>query len=179
MTVNITMSSVSAADAFTDQLVALGEINSGASSTEQDIFITHDSIAAITECAWYITRYVGSDYPGSDADADLVEILGWGDDGVVAGGGLLLNQTIPVGWSTGTSFDAVVANWTLFASGTGETDSQITLDKDAISVGSASVDGTIPLSGEAHVQIKMQIPSSISGAGHRGVLLVFAFSAIS
>jgi len=170
------MSSVSAADALTDQLIALGEINSGASSDEQDIFITHDSTAAITECAWYATRYVGTDYPGTDADADLVEILGWG---TLATGGLYMNQTIPGGWSTGTSFDAVLANWTLFASSNGETDSQISLDKDALSVGTSLVDGTIPLSGEAHVQIKMKIPSSISGAGARGILLVFAFSAIS
>ena len=171
MTVNIIMSSVSAADAFTDSLVALGEVDSGATSDEQDIFIRHDSGSAITECSWYVTRYVGEDYPGSDADADLAEILGWGDD---ADGGLLISQTIPGGWATDDPF---VADWQRFANDSGDTDNQFTLEKEAV-VG-ASVDGTIPLGAQAHVQIKMEVPSSISGAGYRGVLLVFAFSATS
>ena len=58
------------------------------------------------------------------------------------------------------------------------------LDQEAVNIGSPGGDGEIPVSGEAHVQVRISIPfgasgGGIEGPGFRAVSLVFAFSATS
>lgn len=174
MTVNIVFSSTSAGNAMAETQDS-GEVTPGNDSVFQDIFIRHDAVnAPITNCAWYITRAVSPNYLGSDADADLTEILGWGDSDE----GFRINQVIPVSWTIGDEFEDV--NWNSFKNGSGDINNQIPLDEDSISIGTPAGNSVIPVSGEAHVQVKWTLPSSIpAGSGYRGLSLVFAYSATS
>lgn len=173
MTVNIIFSDTSAGDAIADTQDS-GTVVPGAESDVHDLFIRHDAVAAaITNCAWYVTRCVSTNYLGSDADSDLTEVLAWGD----AGDGFLVNQTAPAGWTIGdifpTAFDP-------FSNGHGDIDNSIPLDEDSIVIGTPAGDGIIPIAGEAHVQVRWSIPSSVAlGSGYRGLSLVFAYSATS
>jgi len=175
MTVNITFSSVSAGNSLSDT-VDIGSATPGTDTSYQDVFVRHDAVvAAITDCAWYLQRYVGSNYLGTNEDDDLTELLSWGD---AATGGFLLNQVIPVGWTTGTQFGT--GNDQRIRNGYGDINNQLILDADSINIGTPSGDGEIPLAGEAHIQARVQVPSSVpGGAGYRAATLVFSYSATS
>jgi len=175
MTVNLTISGVSGGDSLADTVDG-GTVSPGSDTAFQDLFIRHDALVnPITDCAWYLQRYVGSSYLGDDADADLTEILGWGDSAL---GGFKINQVIPVGWTTGTQF--TVGNDQLFKNSYGDINNQLALSQNAINIGTPAGDGVIPLAGEAHVQIRCSIPSAVAGgAGNRAVTLVLAYSATS
>lgn len=175
MTVNITFSNVSGGDSLADT-VDLGSVTPGNDSDFQDLFIRHDAIVnPITDCAWYLQRYVGSSYQGEDEDSDLTELLSWGDAGT---GGFIINQVIPPSWGYGTQFD--VLNDQLIKNGYGDINNQLILDEDSIDIGTPAGDGIIPIAGEAHVQVRFKIPSSVpAGAGYRAATLVFSYSATS
>ena len=174
MTVNITISDTSGSDSLSDT-VDLGTGEPGADTDVQDLFVRHDAVSAsITDCAFYVTRYTGSSYLGQDVDDDLDEILGWGD---LASGGFTINQVIPVGWAQGDQFS--ISNDQVFKNGYGDINSQLILLTSAINIGTP-VEGEIPVAGEAHVQVRCQVPSSVpDGAGYRAIQLVMAYSATS
>ena len=174
MTVNIVFSDTSGGNAMAETQDS-GTVTPGADSDEQDLFIRHDAVsAAITNCAWYITRCVSTGYLGSDADSDITEILGWGD----SGDGFQINQVAPPSWTEGSPFGS--GDWDIFKNGHGDIDNQIPLDEDSIILGTPAGDGVIPVGGEAHVQVKWAIPSDVAlGSGYRGLSLVFAYSATS
>ena len=178
MTVNIIISDASASDSLADT-VDLGTVTPGSDSTVQDLFIRHDAtVNPITDCAWYLQRYVGSGYLGVDADADFAEIMAWGDANPTPAGGFMINQVIPGAWAIDDEFADV--NLQVFANGNGDINNQLPLLVDSINIGTPVVAGQIPLSGEAHVQVKFKVPTSVSaGAGYRAATLVFAYSATS
>lgn len=175
MTVNITFSSISGGDSLADT-VDLGSVSPGSDSSYQDVFIRHDAIVnPITDCAWYLQRYVGSTYKGASEDDDLTELLAWGD---ATTGGFIINQVIPPSWTYGTQF--ATGNDQLIRNGYGDIDNQLILDEDAINVGTPAGDGVIPVAGEAHIQARFKIPNTVSaGAGYRAATLVFSYSATS
>ncbi len=175
MTVNITFSNVSGGDSLSDT-VDLGSVEPGDESSFQDVFIRHDAIVnAITDCAWYLQRYVGSSYLGDNEDDDLTELLSWGD---AASGGFILNQVIPPSWTYTEQFDT--GDDQLIKNGYGDINNQLILDEDSINIGTSGGDGVIPIAGEAHVQVRFQVPSSVpAGAGYRAATLVFSYSATS
>jgi hypothetical protein len=176
MTVNITISGTSGSDSLADtvDLSASGSVEPGDDSDVQDLFIRHDAVASsITDCAFYATRYTGSSYLGEDPDDDFTEIMGWGD---AATGGWTINQVIPDSWTTGQRFDT--GDDQLFKNGYGDINSQLILLASAINIG-AQVEGEIPVAGEAHVQVRFQVPPSVEGAGYRAIQLVMAYSATS
>lgn len=175
MTINVTFSNISGGDSLSDT-TDMGSAIPGAESLVQDIFIRHDAIVnPITDCAFYIQRYVGSNYLGEDEDEDLTELLSWGDE---ATGGLVLNQVIPPSWSYGDQFDE--SDDQLFKNGYGDINNQLLLDEDSINIGTPAGDGVVPLGGEAHVQVRFKVPSSVpGGAGYRAATVVFSYSATS
>jgi hypothetical protein len=128
-----------------------------------------------------MTQYSGSSYPGDDISRDYTEVLDWGDDyysTATTSGGFFINQEVPAGWVTGSAFDD--DDWEVFRNGYGDVDHQIILKKEAINIGTVTADGTIPVSGEAHVQVKWQCAASVpNGVGTRAISLVFAYSATS
>jgi len=174
MTVNITFSSISAGNSMADTQDS-GTVTPGDDSDVQDIFIRSDAVNAnLTNCAWYITRCVSTSYLGSDADSDITEILGWGDDG----DGFQINQIIPGAWTINDDF--APGTWKTFRNGYGDINNQIPLDADALVSGAAVADRILPINDEAHVQVRWKIPSSVSlGSGYRGLSIVFAYSATS
>jgi len=173
MTVNLTLSETSGGNSLADT-TAWGSVNPAATIGHQDIFISHDAtVNSILACTIYMTRYVGSSYPGLDEDADLTLILGWGDGGE----GVELSMTPDTPWTSGDKF---AAGWAFFSNTVGTIDSQITLDKDSIVVGTVPlVDGEIPVGSEAHVQIDMDVPAVPSSTGYKAFAIVFAYSATS
>ena len=174
MTVNIIFSETSAGDSMAETQEPDAPVTPGNESDAWDLFIRSDAVNAdVTNCAWYITRFVSPNYLGDDADADLIEILGWGD----GNDGFRINQVIPPSWTIGDDFDP--ADYDSFRNGHGDIDNQIPLSEDAI-IGTSSGDGVLPIGEEAHVQVRFEIPASVpSGSGYRGVSLVFAYSATS
>ena len=71
MTVNITFSNISGGDSLSDT-IDLGSVDPDVETDFQDIFIRHDAIVnPITDCAWYLQRYVGSSYLGENKDDDF------------------------------------------------------------------------------------------------------------
>ena len=175
MTVTLTLSETSGGNAMADT-TDMGSATPGNDVTYQDIFISHDAVVnSITDCAIYAIRYAGSNYLGTDADADFTEIMGWGD---AATGGV---KVVMDGWTGWASGENAVGTWLLFKNGYGDVDNQIPLDKDAVVVGTVpSSNGEIPVGGEAHIQVKVAVPSSVpGGAGYRAFSLVFAYSATS
>lgn len=176
MTVSIIISGTSGGDSLADT-VDLGSVIPDEDTDFQDMFIRHDAVvAAITDVSFYATRYTGSNYLGSSADADFIEIMGWGD---AVSGGFTINQVPPVSWVEGTQFATIFDQ--IFKNGYGDIDSQLILRKESINVGTPpSLDGVIPVAGEAHVQVRIQAPASIpDGAGYRAIQLVMAYSATS
>jgi len=175
MTINITFSNISGGDSLADT-IDLGLVIPGNDSLLQDIFIRHDAIVnPIIDCAWYLQRYVGSNYLGSNEDDDFTEVMAWGD---AASGGFIINQVIPISWTYGDQF--AILNDQTFKNGYGDINNQLILDEDSLNIGTPAGDGVIPLAGEAHVQARFAVPSSIpAGAGYRAATLVFSYSATS
>jgi hypothetical protein len=176
MTVNITISETSAGYSIADS-IDLGDYTPGDSDVSfQDLFISHDAtVSSITDCSLYLTRYTGSSYPGLDADADLVQILGWGDGTNTEG--VLMSMTPNDPWVIGEEFEA--STWESFYVGHGDVDTQITLDHLSLVHELTVTDGEIPVGNEAHIQMKLVVPSSPGTAGAKGFGLVFSFSATS
>jgi hypothetical protein len=169
------MAGVSGDDSLADT-VDMGSVTPGSDTNFQDLFIRHDALVnPITDCAWYVTRYTGSNYLGEDPDDDFIEIMGWGD---AATGGMTINQVIPPSWTTGTQFSESYDQ--VFKNGYGDIDNQLILDEDSINIGTPAGDGIIPVAGEAHVQVRYQVPSvGVGTAGYRAMQLVLAYSATS
>lgn len=174
MTINITISETSAGYSIADS-IDLGDVDPSASTDFQDLFISHDAtINPITDCSLYLTRYTGSSYPGLDADADLVQILGWGSGLNTEGVMISMTPDTPT-WTIGTEF---AAGWESFYVGHGDVNTQIPLDGDSLVV-TPGDDGQIPVGDEAHIQLKVAIPASPGTAGAKGFGLVFSYSATS
>lgn len=175
MTVNLTFSETVGGVSLADT-VDKGQVSPGDTVPYQDIFISHDAtVSSITDVSLYITRDVSTSYPGVDADADLTEILGWGD---AATGGF---QVVMDGWGIWTSGENTSGTWLTFTNGYGDVDNQIPLDLNSIVVGTPpGSDGIIPVGATAHIQARVAVPSSVpAGANYRGVNLVVAYSATS
>jgi len=161
MSVNITLSDASGGNQLAD-VNDMGSVSTDSETDAQDIYISHDAVVnPITDCAMYITRYAGSGYSGTDADADFTEIMGWGDAG---NGGVLMKMN---------------TTWYRFKNAFGDVDNQITLDKNTLVIGSSSNDGEIPVGGEAYIQVKVETPPTVGSAGYKGFSFVFAYSSTS
>lgn len=196
MTVTITMSNHSGGDQV-EEVIDLGDKDPGNASPITDLFIRHDAVNnPITNCGFYIVRYAGEDYTGiADPDSDYAEVIAWGDytgdgNGLGAGGsdqegGLFMNQD-HLDRVTG---DATAADpygkfpdstWKAFNSNRGSGyNMPLILSEKAINIKPSTytpVDGEIPQNGEAHVQIRWDIPSTASTAGARFIQLVMAYS---
>jgi len=173
MTVNLTLSETSGGYSLADT-TDMGTVIPGNAIGHQDIFISHDAeVNPITGCAIYMTRYAGSNYLGTDEDADFTQLMGWGDTALA---GVEMSMTPDVSWVTGTKF---AAGWNYFANAYGDIDSQLPLDSNSIVVGTPTVDGVIPVGGEAHIQIDVDVPAAPGSAGYKAFSLVFAYSATS
>jgi hypothetical protein len=158
MVVDITWSESQAGSAISSPL-SWGNVGNG-SSLEDDLYIRHDGVEKITNCAYYIQAYTGT-YEGSfDAATDYAELLSWGSDDT---DGFLINQNL-LGSFPGGSYVSHKTD-------RGTSASPITLDSDSIIGGASLSDGEMEGSAvgseEAHIKVKIAVPSAETGAGTR------------
>lgn len=156
MSVNVTISNtsegVSVSDTYDCETIDAGDNESF------DFYVRHDAqVNPLTDCCFYISRFVGDVYNGDDPDDDISEILGWGD----SSDGLAI------------SFDDG-ANYTYFSNTVGY-DGDTAIELDGVDTA-----GELAVDEEAHIKLKFEIPDTVSrGAGIRNYSLVFAYSATS
>jgi hypothetical protein len=197
MTVSVTISSQSQGDPL-EEVTDFGEFSPGEASDLANLYIRHDAaVWQITDCGFYLVRYVGSQYPesgGAGPDADFATVIGWGDNTIADNpaangvesnppgitdpeyGGFYLNMNHQD--NVGGKFPPV--DWHPFYSGYGDSpENAVVLSQKAINnLGSGWIpaDGEIPFQGEAHVQVRWDIPISASDAGISFIQLVMAYS---
>ena len=176
MTVSIIISGSSGGNQVSE-VIDSGTVDPGDSSSVIDFYIRHDAENnPITDCGLYLAQYVGDDYTGvNGADNDYIEVLSWGDTSgpsSTEGEGLYFNQNHSGGFPTGS--------WSPFRSSYGsDPNNAIQLLQTAINntgIGWTPTDGEIPVSGEAHIKCRWDVPLTASSAGARFVLLVMAYS---
>lgn len=196
MTVSVTISTQSAGDPI-EEVTDLGETAPSAASDIVNLYVRHDAaVWQITDCAFYLVRYVGSSYTGdASPDEDFSSVIGWGDTtiglnpnangvgplsspGVTdpAYGGFYLNMN-----HTGNISGVFPPeDWHPFRTGYGDSpENAVILSQDAINnlgSGWTPADGEIPFQGEAHVQVRWDIPVSATDAGISFIQLVMAYS---
>lgn len=196
MTVTVTISGESQGNPM-EEVTDLGEVDPGTASDVVDLYIRHNAaVWQITDCAFYLVRYVGSSYTGdAGPDADFSTVVTWGNTTIGLNpdangvgpldppgitdpeyGGLYLNMDHQ--HNVGGVFPP--EEWHPFYSGHGDSpENAVILSQDAINntgSGWTPADGEIPFQGEAHVQIRWDIPASASEAGISFVQLVMAYS---
>ena len=176
MTVSITYSSAVSGDAVTEPINE-GNVHHGVITTARELCVRHDSIVAITNCKFYLTRVSDSDYAGDFSPMeDLMKLLEWGD-ATTAGsfGGFQINMdrngSFPT-WSTVTTKSGTGFN--VFRTGVGDTRANgITLP----TVMGLDTAGIIPagLSNNISFQMRIQTPSDEDELGIRHVDLLIDF----
>lgn len=152
MVVNIIWAETVGGAAITSPL-SWGGISAGL-SVEDDLYIRHDGIEEIYNCAFYITPYVGTYLGGATPIDDYVELQTWGD----TDNGFAINQDL--------TNDFPVENWQTHSSSAGLVDSAFVLDGDS-QIGGAGTDGIISTSAEHHIKVRLTIPASVNVVGTR------------
>lgn len=196
MTVSVTISGQSASSPLAE-VTDLGEFAPGNASDIVNLYIRHDAaVWQITDCAFYLVRYVGTAYTGDDSpDEDFATVIGWGDTtialdpdangvgplpspGVVDSnyGGFYMNMN----HQGNVSSVLPPEDWHPFRTGYGDSpENAVVLSQDAINnlgSGWTPTDGEIPFQGEAHIQVRWDIPVSATDAGISFVQMVMAYS---
>lgn len=200
MTVSVTISSTSSGNPV-EEVTDFGEFGPGEASDVANLYIRHDAaVWQITDVAFYLVRYVGSQYPEDETvaagpDEDFSTVINWGDttiglnpnaNGVgplsapgitdPAYGGFYLNMN----HQGGVSGVLPPEDWHPFHTGYGDSpENAVILSQEAINnlgSGWTPTDGEIPFQGEAHVQVRWDIPSNAADAGISFIQLVMAYS---
>jgi hypothetical protein len=183
MTVSLTISGESAGDPIAE-VNDFGSFSPGAASDAIDLYIRHDAQSwEITDCAFYVVQYVGSSYTGdNDPNADYAEVLSWGDTSGASANGVEITDPSHGGFYMNMDHSGSFpdADWHPFRSTYGaDASNAVELEQEAINntgVGWTPVDGQIPLQGEAHIQMRWDIPDTVGNAGTKFVQLVMAYS---
>jgi len=173
MTISLTISDTLGGYSLPDT-TEMGDVTPGNSVGHKNVFISHDAtVNPITGCEFYVYKYSGSNYLGSDIDADFTQYMAWGD---AATGGVMYSQTRDSGW---TSDDKFAAGWTAFKNSTGDINAPVALSDDSITDGAGTAT-EIQVGETAHLQFDVDVPSSSPGTtGYKAFSIVFAYSATS
>ena len=162
MVVTVTWSDTAGSAAAVSSPVNWGNITNGTQSTAMDLYLWHDGANEITSCGFYVQAYSGTGYSGSAGTAaDYSELIAWGDTSTGTGdstddGGFWINQTA-------AAFPA--GGWQVFCSTAGVSGTEITLATEAMDTGVTV--GQLDAGDEAHVQVKVAVPSYEDTAGTR------------
>jgi len=155
VSVDVTWSATSSGPAISAPL-NWGSISNGPGSAQtNDLYISHNGSEAITECAFYIQSYSGSYDGDADAATDYAELLTWGADDT---NGFLINQDLLHSW---------VAGYTSHKTGRGTSAVPITLDSDSVVGGASLPDGQLDTGEEAHIKVKISVPTAVTTVGKR------------
>jgi hypothetical protein len=169
MVVSITWSQATGGAAISEP-ISHGNISNGMVGSDIDLYIRHNAVAGpITNVGFFIQPYSGTGYTGIGQLADYNEIMGWGAAAVSWNdAGFYINQNHP-------TFPDDISNWKVHKPGQGDSAVKIALLASAINIGTP-VAGEIPLSGEAHVQVKVAVPALEDTAGVRFFDQVLAYT---
>lgn len=173
MAVSLTISSTAGG---TPELLpqSFGTLTPGVVGTPEGFYLSHDGLNIIEDVRFYLFPYNGV-YAGSrTANDDYATFIAWGDGSPssTTGYGLYLSMDAAGGF--------VAGSYQNFSTGNGDSlANAITLDEDAISTGTPAGDGVIPVAGEAHIQLRLDIPSTVIMSGAFYVTLMTAYTATS
>lgn len=149
-----------------------GNIANGAVSADTDLYIRHNATAApINNVGFFIQPYSGTGYTGVGTQTDFIELMGWGSTAVSTNdSGFYLNQD-HIG-----AFPE--AGFVVHKPGQGDSATKIALSTSAINgTGTGTyVNGEIPLGGEAHLKVRLAVPTSEDTAGVRFFDQVLAYT---
>jgi len=157
MGVSVIFSRVSSGQAIADVLMGSntginhGNVANGQETYPKDIYISHDGNNEITDCKFYDQQFTGTYEGAQTAALDFDELKVWGDGD--ASDGLLID----------VNHDGIY-EYNLRTGQMDEEGNAVALD-DASSGGSNPDD--IGVSGEAHIKLKIAIPSAESVPGVR------------
>jgi len=166
MAVDVIFSRVSSGQAIADALkgsnsgINHGNVANGKETNPEDIYISHDGNNEITDCKFYFQQFTGTYDGGQTAGLDFDELKAWGDAG--ASDGFLID----------VNHDSVYE----YNLRTGQMDEEA----NAVSLDDTSAGGTNPddigVAGEAHIKLKVGVPSTESVPGVRQVDFLMKYS---
>jgi hypothetical protein len=174
MTVSLNISGTSGGRPFS-MPQEMATLSPGSQSPALDLYIRHTGTSKIENTKIYILPYSAGVYLGSGtAQDDFNTVIGWGDAShpATSGGGLYFNLIQDSAFPD--------SEWQVFRTGTGDSlANAVSLRVHSINIGSG-VDGEIPALGEAHIQMRVDIPSGYSGStGTLYVDTLFPFTSTS
>jgi hypothetical protein len=157
MVVSVTFSRILSGQAIADHLegsnsgINHGNVANGKETLPEDIYISHDGNNEITDCKFYCEQFSGTYEGGQTAALDFSELKDWGDDD--SSEGLLIDvnhdDTFEYNLKTG----------------------QMDEEANAVALDDTSAGGTNPddigVSGEAHIKLKIAVPSDEDMPGVR------------
>ena len=141
-----------------------GTIAAGGSNTV-DLYVSHNGVNKISNCAWLIQPYTGSGYTGANGQiADYNEIISWGDTYYAGGawtgaqGGFFINQ------DSAGSFPASADDYFYTDHGTSGHGVQLA---GTSTIG--GVNGEIAAGDESHIKAGIYVPAGVTASGIRFV----------
>lgn len=166
MSVAVILSRMSSGQAITDVLkgansgINHGNVANGEETYPEDIYISHDGSNEITDCKFYCQQFTGIYEGGQTAALDFDELKAWGD-GLVSDSFLI-----------DVDHDGVYE----YNLRTGQMDEEV----NAVNLDDASAGGTnsddIGVAGEAHIKLKIVVPSTESVPGVRQLDFLMKYS---
>jgi hypothetical protein len=166
MAVSVTFSRVSSGQAIADVLkgtnsgINHGNVANGQETYPEDIYISHDGNNEITDCKFYFQEFTGTYEGAQTAALDFDELVAWGDADSSEG------MLIDVDHDSVYEYNLRTA--------------QMDEEANAVALDDSSAGGTNPddigVSGEAHIKLKIAVPSDESIPGIRQVDFLMKYS---
>ena len=166
MAVTVTFSRVSSSQAIADVLqgansgINHGNVANGKETYPEDIYIRHNGLNEITDCKFYCQQFTGIYEGGQTALLDFDELKAWGD--ASGSKGFLID----------VNHDGIYE----YNLRTGQMDSlSNAVELDDVAAGGSNPDD-IGVGGEAHIKLKIAVPSTENVAGVRLIDFLLAYS---
>jgi len=166
MAVTVTFSRVSSGQAIADVLqgantgINHGNVANGKETYPEDIYIRHDGLNEIMDCKFYCQQFTGVYDGGQTALLDFDELKAWGDASASKGFLIDVNHDGVYEYNLRTSQMDSLAN---------------AVELDDVSAGGSNSDD-IGVGGEAHIKLKIAVPSTENVAGVRLIDFLMAYS---
>ena len=166
MVVTATFSRVSSGQDIADVLkgtdtgINHGNAANGKETYQEDIYIRHDGINEITDCKFYCQQFTGTYEGGQTAALDFDELKAWGDADAAKSYLIDVNH------------DGIYE----YNLRTGQMDEEV----NAVALDDASAGGIntddIGVGGEAHIKLKIAVPSAENVPGIRQLDFLMKYS---
>jgi hypothetical protein len=159
MSVNLIWSFTAGGNAI-DSYVDHGDVNNGSNSAGREIYVRHDGENEISNVGFFVREFTGTYNGDATSNADIVELLGWGDANTAASFGGIM-----VSWDSVAGY---VADWPAYddkdpgsaivhRTGTGDSEQNaVSLPAGSI-VGGAADAGKIDSGDNPGVRFKMRV----------------------